>query len=134
MAKLSDVEGIAATYARKLAAADVRTTDGLLKAGATRTGRRKLAARAGVSERRILEWVNHVDLMRVKGVGPEYSDLLEAAGVDSVPELCRRNPTNLAGAIAEANTKKRLVRRVPSEKMIAGWIAAAKQLARIITH
>ncbi|MCY4087319.1 MAG: DUF4332 domain-containing protein [Actinomycetia bacterium] len=134
MAKLSDVEGIAATYARRLAAGDVRATDGLHEAGTTRTGQRKLAARAEVSERRILEWVSHVDLMRVKGVGPEYSDLLEAAGVDSVPELCRRNPAKLAGAIAEANTRKRLIRHVPSERMIAGWIAAAKQLRRIVTH
>ena len=134
MARLSEVEGIAATYSRKLAAAGVGSTNALLRVGATKAGRKNLAASAGVSEKRILEWVNHVDLMRVKGVGPEYSDLLEAAGVDSVPELRRRNPVNLARAIAEANATKKLVRRVPSEGMVAGWLADAKKLKRVVTH
>ena len=134
MAKLSEVEGIAATYSRKLGAAGIGSTDALLEAGATKRGRQNLAAKAGVSEKRILEWVNHVDLMRVKGVGSEYSDLLEAAGVDSVPELCQRNPASPASAIAKVNAKKKLVRRVPSQGMVAGWCAAAKKLKRVVKH
>lgn len=134
MPAIIDVEGIGAAYAAKLQAAGVRTTGALLEAGATKAGRASLATQAGVTETLILEWVNHCDLMRVKGVGSEYADLLEAAGVDSVPELAQRNAANLAKAMADANASKKLVRQVPGEKRAAGWIAHAKTLERVVTH
>ncbi len=134
MANVEDVEGIGPAYAQKLVAAGVRTTGALLQAGATKAGRQALASGTGITETLILEWVNHVDLMRVKGVGSEYSDLLEAAGVDSVPELAQRNAANLTQAMADVNAAKKLVRQLPSEKAVAGWIAQAKGLERVVTH
>jgi predicted flap endonuclease-1-like 5' DNA nuclease len=106
----------------------------LLEHGGTAAGREKLAATAGVSEKLVLEWVNHADLMRIDGVGSEYADLLEAAGVDSVPELATRNATNLAAALEKANAAKDLVRRVPSETVVAKWVAEAKTLPRAVHH
>ena len=132
--KLIDVEGIGPVYAEKLAPFGITTTAGLLKVAASRKGRAALAAKAEISEKLILEWVNHADLVRVKGVGSEYSDLLEEAGVDTVKELRNRNPENLYNAILEANRKKKLVRRVPSLKEVTAWVVAAKQLEPLITH
>lgn len=134
MAAIADVEGIGPAYAAKLAEAGVSTTDALLKAGAAKDGRAALAASTGITQTLILEWVNHVDLMRVKGVGSQYSDLLEAAAVDSVPELAQRNAANLAKAMADANAAKKLVRQLPSEALVAGWVAHAKTLERVVTH
>lgn len=135
MARIDEVEGIGPVYADKLAAAGVSTTDGLLEAGATPGGRDKLAEATGISGKLILEWVNHVDLMRIKGVGSEYADLLEAAGVDSPLELARRNAANLAATIAEVvAARPNIVRRAPSEGMIEGWIADAKTLGRVVSH
>ena len=132
--KIINVEGIGPVYAEKLAAAGVNTTADLLKAGAARKGRADLAAKTGISEKMILEWVNHADLARVKGVGSEYSDLLEAAGVDTVKELRNRNPENLHQAILTTNQAKKLVRRVPSLKEVTAWVAAAKELEPLVTH
>jgi len=134
VAKIEDVEGIGPAYGKKLVAAGVTTTGALLTAGAAKAGRQKLASDTGITEALILEWVNHVDLMRVKGVGSEYSDLLEAAGVDSVPELAQRNAANLTQAMADVNAAKKLVRQLPSEKAVAGWVAQAKGLERVVTH
>lgn len=134
MAKVDEVEGIGAAYAAKLAAAGVATTDELLECGKDAAGRQGLSQASGVSEALVLEWVNHCDLMRVKGVGSEYADLREAAGVDSVPELAQRNPANLAAAVAAINGQKRLVRQVPSENVVSGSVAEAKTLPRIVTH
>ncbi len=131
---IEDVEGIGPRYAATLRTAGVTTTDGLLERGATRKGRAELAGTLGISEKLILEWVNHADLMRLKGVGPEYADLLEACGVDSPAELAQRNGANLARAIGEANEKKKLVRQLPSEATLAGWIAAAKDLKKVVEH
>ena len=99
MAKLESVEGIGNFYAGKLRTAGIGTTEALLEAGATPAGRKALAEDAGVSEKLILEWVNHVDLFRIKGVAEEYADLLEEAGVDTVPELAQRRPDNLDDGI-----------------------------------
>lgn len=134
MASIAAVEGIGPAYAKKLAGAGVKTTGALLKHGATKAGRKELSAATGVKESLLLEWVNHVDLMRVKGVGSEYSDLLEAAGVDTVPELAQRSAANLAAKMAEVNAKKKLVRQLPTEKAVAGWVAQAKKLDRVVTH
>jgi predicted flap endonuclease-1-like 5' DNA nuclease len=132
--KIEDVEGIGATYAATLTEAGVATTDALLERGAKPSGRKGLEDATGISGKLILEWVNHVDLMRIDGVGSEYADLLEAAGVDSVPELATRNAANLAAALASTNASKDLVRRVPSETVVAGWIAEAKTLPKLVTH
>jgi predicted flap endonuclease-1-like 5' DNA nuclease len=134
MAKLEKVEGIGSVYAAKLAAVGVTTTGALLQEGATPAGRDKLAEAAGISSKLVLEWVNHVDLFRVKGVGEEYADLLEEAGVDTVPELAQRNPENLYAKLAAVNAEKDLVRRLPSAAQVAGWVAEAKTLPRAIHY
>lgn len=132
MAKLTDVEGIGPVYAEKLKAAGVTTAEALLAQGAAPKGREELAEKAGISGKLILEWVNHVDLFRIKGVGEEYSDLLEEAGVDTVPELAQRNPENLVKKMAEVNEAKNLVRRLPVLSQVADWVEQAKQLPRVI--
>ena len=134
MAKLEDIEGIGPANAAKLRNAGVRSVEGLLRMGGTANGRKDLAAKAGISETSILEWVNRADLFRVKGVAEEYSDLLEAAGVDSVVELSRRRADNLHAALVSANAAKKLVRRVPPEKQVAAWIEHAKTLLRAVSH
>ncbi len=134
MAKLEAIEGIGDVYAEKLRAAGVRGTNDLLKKGSTKQGRQALAELAGVSEKLILEWVNHADLFRIKGVGPEYADLLEEAGVDTVVELAQRNPDNLYAKLAEVNEAKKLVRRLPTQSMVKAWVAQAKELPRVIQY
>jgi predicted flap endonuclease-1-like 5' DNA nuclease len=131
---IADVEGIGPKYGAKLEAAGVRTTDALLQRGAKPKGRDELEKATGISHTLILEWVNHVDLYRIDGVGSEYSDLLEEAGVDTVVELSKRVPANLTAKIEEVNKAKKLVRRVPTEKMVAGWIAQAKKLPRVVEY
>lgn len=134
MANLLDVEGIGEKYAAKLKDAGVANTDALLKIGSTPRGRKELAEKSGISETLILEWVNHVDLFRIKGVAEEYADLLEEAGVDTVPELAQRVAKNLIQKVLEVNEAKKLVRRPPTEAMVADWIDQAKKLPRVITY
>lgn len=134
MANIAEIEGIGPAYAAKLADAGVGTLEKLLEIGATAGGRNDLADRTGITANMILEWVNRADLARVKGIGSEFADLLEAAGVDSVPELAQRNAANLAAKLAEINDAKNLVRRVPSESEVAGWIEQAKGLPALVTH
>lgn len=134
MASIDAIEGIGHRYATKLRKARVRTTEALLKQGATRRGRKQLAEKTGLAERQILEWVNRADLMRIKGVGEEYSDLLEASGVDTIKELRRRNAANLLTAMIEINKKKNLVRRLPTEAMVQRWVDAAKELEPLVTY
>jgi predicted flap endonuclease-1-like 5' DNA nuclease len=133
--RIDEIEGIGPVYAEKLTAAGVSTTEELLEHGAKPGGRDRLAADTGISSALILEWVNHADLMRIPGVGSEYSDLLEAAGVDSPLELARRNAANLAQTLQEVDAARpNMVRRVPSEATVEDWIAAAKKLDRIVEH
>ncbi len=132
--KIEDIEGIGPVYAKKMIAAGVKTVEGLLKVGATPKGRKELAEKTEISGALILEWVNHADLYRIKGVAQEYSDLLEEAGVDTVVELSKRVPVNLHKKILEVNEAKKLVRRPPSESMVADWVAQAKDLPRVITY
>lgn len=133
--KIEEVEGIGAIQAGKLAQAGVTTTDELLQWGANKAGRDSLETTTGISSKLILEWVNHVDLMRIKGVGSEYSDLLEAAGVDSPSELAMRNAANLATTFQEVvAARPGIVRRVPSEAEITGWIAESKTLEKVVEH
>ncbi|MBL8065795.1 MAG: DUF4332 domain-containing protein [Chthonomonadaceae bacterium] len=134
MANIADIEGIGPAYAEKLTAAGVKSLDDLLSTGGSKSGRTGLAEKTGISETLILEWVNRADLARIKGVGSEYADLLEAAGVDSVPELAQRNAANLSAKMAEVNSAKNLVRSLPSETSVADWIEQAKTMDRAVTH
>ena len=134
MAKIVDVEGIGPIYTQRLTAIGIKTTNKLLKKGATPADRAELAQKTGISEDLILEWVNHADLFRIKGVGEEYSDLLEEAGVDTVPELAQRNPDNLYAALKETNDLKKLVRQLPSKRQVAEWVQQAKQMPRMIHY
>jgi predicted flap endonuclease-1-like 5' DNA nuclease len=134
MASIVDVEGIGKTYAVKLQAAGVNTTDALLEMGASPKGRKLLAEKTGISEKLVLEWVNHVDLYRIKGVGSEYADLLEEAGVDTVVELATRKPENLHKAMLDTNEKKNLVRKLPALSQVTEWVTQAKKLPRVVTY
>lgn len=134
MTKLIAIEGIGQVYGDKLHAAGLATVEALLKEGATPQGRQALAEKTGISGHLILEWVNRADLFRIRGVGEEYSDLLEAAGVDTVPELAQRNAENLYAKLAEVNAAKKLVRRLPTQSQVADWIGQAKELPRAITY
>jgi len=128
------VEGIGPVYADKLKEAGVGTPKELLEKGATPKGREDLTMETGISDKLILRWVNHVDLYRIKGVGSEYADLLEAAGVDTVVELATRNPANLYQKLVATNMEKRLVRKVPFPSQVEYWIEQAKALPRGITY
>jgi predicted flap endonuclease-1-like 5' DNA nuclease len=133
--KVEEIEGIGPVWAEKLGGAGVVTTADLLERGGTTAGRAALAAAAGLEPKQILEWVNHVDLMRIDGVGSEYSDLLEAAGVDSPGELAQRNAANLAATFQEIDAARPdWIRRMPGETVIAGWIDQAKRLPKLVTH
>jgi predicted flap endonuclease-1-like 5' DNA nuclease len=134
MASISSIEGIGPVYAEKLAAVGIKTTEGLLKEGGSKSGRKKIADASGIDEKRILRWVNMADLFRIKGVGEEYSDLLEAAGVDTVKELATRRPDNLTAKMAEVNAEKNLVRSLPNEAKVADWVEQAKGLEPAVTH
>ena len=134
MAKLETIEGIGPVYAEKLRQAGVRSTDALLKAGSTPQGRKELETKTGIGHEYILDWVNRADLMRVTGIGEEYGDLLEAAGVDTVVDLARRNPDNLHAALLTVNEEKKLVRRPPALQMVQNWVAQAKELPRVVTY
>ncbi len=131
---LSYVEGIGAVYAGKLKEVGIDTPQALLEKGATPKGRKELAESTGISGHLILKWVNHVDLYRITGLGAEYADLLEASGVDTVPELAQRNPGNLHNKVIEVNKEKHLVRHVPSQSQIDDWVNQAKQLPRVISY
>jgi predicted flap endonuclease-1-like 5' DNA nuclease len=131
---LEYVEGIGPAYAAKLKAIGLVTCLDLLKAGASRKGREEIVAKSGIAGSLILKWVNHVDLYRIKGVGSEYADLLEVAGVDTVVELAQRNPANLFEKMLETNTEKKLVRRTPVQTQVDDWVAQAKTLPRVITY
>jgi predicted flap endonuclease-1-like 5' DNA nuclease len=134
MAKLEEIEGVGEKYAQKLASAGIKTTDDLLEMGKTPKGRKEIAEKSGITETLILKWVNHVDLFRIKGVGSEYADLLEAAGVDTVPELAQRKAENLTSKLVAVNEEKKLVRKVPVQSQVEAWIEEAKKLPRVVTY
>jgi predicted flap endonuclease-1-like 5' DNA nuclease len=134
MAKLADIEGIGSVSAAKLKSAGVDTIEELLSTGAKPKGREQLASSTGISPKLILEWVNLADLMRIKGVGEEMSDLLEEAGVDTVVELATRNAANLTTKLAEINERKKLVRQLPGESTVSAWVTQAKELPRVVEY
>lgn len=134
MAKISDVEGIGPVYASKLGSAGITTMEKLLKLGADSRGRQEISNKCGISDNLVLEWVNRADLCRIKGVGSEYSDLLECSGVDTVPELAQRNARNLHAKMVDVNNQKKLVRKLPTESQIEDWISQARRLPRAVHY
>ncbi len=134
MPGLTKIEGIGVVNAEKLKKTGITTTQALLERGATPKGRQEIAQLTGIGEDTILRWVNLSDLFRIRGIGEEYSDLLEAAGVDTVPEMAQRNPQNLYDALMTVNNEKHLVRQMPSQTTIASWVENAKNLPRVIKH
>ncbi len=132
--KIQEIEGIGPAYAAKLQQASIATVGDLIEHAATRKGRDELAATTSIDRDLILEWVNHADLMRIKGVGPEYSDLLEAAGVDSPAELAQRNPAHLVITFEELNAARPTVRRLPNIAEVKAWIAEARTMAKVVEH
>lgn len=134
MARIIDIEGIGPKYAEKLHNIGVRSTERLLLVAFNKLGRKDLAAQTDIPEKLILEWVNLADLIRIKGIGEEYSDLLEEAGVDTIKELRNRNAKNLYEKIKLVNSEKGLVRRLPSQKDVETWIKEAKVLRPLVTY
>ena len=132
--KIIDIEGIGPAYAAKLAKAGVRTVEGLLKEGATPKGRKEIAEASKVDQTLILGWVNRADLYRIKGVGAQYSDLLEKAGVDTVVELSKRVAGHLYKKMEEVNQTKNLVNGMPGVNKVEDWIEQAKKLPRIVSY
>ncbi|MBQ1912002.1 MAG: DUF4332 domain-containing protein [Bacteroidales bacterium] len=132
--KIIDIQGIGPVYAEKLVAVGIETVDDLLAKGAEAKGRKALEEETGIRHDLILTWVNHADLFRVKGVGPQFAELLEASGVDTVKELRNRNAANLAAKMLEVNEEKHLCRRTPVEKEVAKFIELAKGLDVVVTY
>ncbi len=130
MAKITEIEGVGEVNAAKLKKAGISSVEKLLKIGAEPAGRKEIASKSGFDEKLILKWVNFADLFRIKGVASEYSELLEAAGVDTVIELSKRVPENLQKKMEEVNQQKKLVRRIPTLKEVEKWVRQAKELPR----
>ncbi len=128
------IEGVGEAYAKKLRAAGITNLAILLEKGASPKGREEIAAKTGISHNLILKWVNHVDLYRVRGVGSEYAELLEVAGVDTVVELSKRVPQHLFEKMLAVNKEKKLVRRTPLLAQVEGWVEQAKKLPRVINY
>ena len=132
--KLESINGISPAYAADLKMRGVESISSLLKTGATRKGREELAQSTGLPEARILAWVNRADLSRVKGVGGQYSDLLEQSGVDTVMELAQRNPRTLHQRLLATNERCQLVYKMPTENQVKAWIKSAKSLKRVVKY
>ena len=132
--KITEIEGIGPTYGEKLGGAGITTTDHLLAQCGSRKGRKDTADKTGLTEAQLLKWANMADLMRISGVGEEYSELLEAAGVDTVKELKMRRADNLAAKMTEVNATRKLVRQAPSESQVAKWVEQAKTMEPMISH
>lgn len=132
--KIVDIEGVGEVYAEKLIAAGVKTPEALLEACAAPKGRKEMAEKTGISSKLILKWTNHADLFRIDGVGPQFAELLEAAGVDTVKEFGHRVAANLCAKMNEVNEVKKLTRRVPSESELQKMIDQAKNLPGVITY
>ncbi len=132
--KVEEIEGIGPVLGEKLRAAGINTVDKLLENAATKKQRQSLAEETGISEKQILKFTNMADLFRLNGVGQEYAELLEVAGVDTVPELAQRNAANLTAKMEEVNEAKNLTRKTPSATEVEKWIAQAKELQRVIEY
>ena len=134
MASLIQIEGIGETYAKQLKMLGISTTQGLLERGNSPKDREEIAEKSGISEKLVLEWVNRADLFRIKGVGEEYSDLLENAGVDTVVELAQRKAENLYEKMVSVNREKKLVRKLPTLDQVKSWVERAKKMPRVVKY
>ena len=134
MASVEEIEGVGGSYAEKLGAAGLKTTEALLGEGATPAGRQGITEKTGISEQLIQKWVNHADLFRINGVAGQYAELLEASGVDTVAELGQRNAANLTEKMEHVNSERNLANRVPSESEVERWIEEAKTLPRNVSY
>lgn len=132
--KIQDIEGVGPSYSKLLAKAHINTVESLLDTCCNESGRQELSKQTGLSENMLLKWVNMADLMRINGVGGEFAELLEAAGVDTVKELRHRNAESLAEKMKEINSQKHLTRIVPSAKTVSGWIEQAGKISAVVTH
>lgn len=132
--KIEDIEGIGPKFGELLRNEGVTTAEKLLVVAATRKGRQELSAKTNIDDSRILKWVNCCDLCRISGISTQYSELLEAAGVDTVKELRNRNAENLAEKILEVNTTKKLVRQTPNLKNVQSWVDQAKELTPVVSY
>lgn len=134
MTKLAEIEGIGEAYSKKLEDGGVSSIEQLLEMGSEKKGRQEIATKCEISEKLVLNWVNRADLARIKGVSTQYADLLECAGVDTVPELAQRNAENLHAKMASVNEEKKLVRQVPALSNVKDWIQQAKALPRAVNY
>lgn len=134
MTTLLEIEGIGEVYAGKLKEVGIVTLEALLEKGSTPQGRAELAEKTGISATLLLRWINRADLFRIKGIGEEYADLLEVAGVDTVPDLAQRNPDNLLQKLTAVNEEKKRVRRLPNLEQVKQWVEQAKELPRVVTY
>lgn len=134
MSHLSDIEGIGKSYSTALKLAGITSLENLLDTCCNKKGRKEIAEKTGISEKSILNWVNRADLARIKGVSTQYADLLEFAGVDTVPELAQRNAQNLHSKMLDVNEEKKLVRKTPSLSQVEDWVAQAKDLPRVVSY
>ena len=132
--KIDEIQGIGAAYKEKLHAGGIKSTDDLLEKCATAKGRKEMAEKTGLGEKHILGWTNMADLMRVSGIGCQYAELLEAAGVDTIKELRNRNAENLTQKMSEINVEKNLAKTSPGNSVVEGWIEQAKQTDPKITY
>jgi predicted flap endonuclease-1-like 5' DNA nuclease len=132
--KITEIEGIGPALAEKLAAAGIQTVESLLETGATKTGRKKLAAGSGIDEGKLLDWVNMADLFRIKGIGSQFAELLKAAGVDTVKELRNRNAENLHAKLVEVQEEKKITRTVPALSQVTDFVEQAKALEPVVTY
>jgi predicted flap endonuclease-1-like 5' DNA nuclease len=134
MSHINKIEGIGPSHTKKFAEVGVSTVEHLLKAGATPKGRKELATKTGFHEHHLLKWVNQADLLRIKGVGRQYAELLQSSGVDSVKELAQRKPDHLHEKLKASNDAKRQVHIVPNLATITNWIGEAKKLPRVVSY
>lgn len=134
MAKMTEIKGIKPKCVELLSGAGIDTLEKFLEVAGPAKGRDELAKKSGIKEEWLLEWANHADLFRIKGVGTEYADLLEAAGADSCPELAQRKAANLAKKMEDLNAQLKLVKRTPTEAMVEEWIGQAKKLPKVVSH
>ncbi len=132
--RIDKLEGVGPAYAEKLNQAGIRTVRDLLRACGTPEGRRELAQQTGIDPKLILRWTNMADLFRIRGIGPQYAELLEAAGVDTVPELAQRNPENLYNKLAQVNAEKRMVKQLPTLRLVRTWVEQASKIGRRIYY
>ena len=134
MVELEHIKSIGESYAKKLESAGIKMIAEFLREGSTPKGRKQIADKTGISDTLILRWVNMADLFRIKGIAEEYADFLEAAGVDTVPELAQRNAEHLYNKLVAVNEEHNMVGRMPSQNEVTEWIAQAKLLDRVVTY